>query len=405
MEIRPIVSSLSKNPVAALLIACQIALSVAILSNALAIIDQRMQMMRTQSGLDEDNTFLLNPQVFAANANKRQVIEDDMRLIRALPGVKAATPSAFIPLSTSGWSTTIRTTEDPNEVPDDKGAAIYFGDEQALGTYQVKLLSGRNFTSEEIAYLGDRENPDPSVVIITKTLAERLFPGESALGKRLDIGGGEGPLKQQVIGVVEDIASPWPRSKQPKQVVMIPVVSLQYQTYLVRTETGMRDSLMKRVETDLLASYDGRLVEDVQAFASVREQAFRSEFAMAVILGVISVLLLIITAFGIVGQTSFWVVQRTKQIGTRRALGARKSDILRYFQTENALISVVGALLGVALAFGLNYLLARLLGAEPLPFAFVPVAVASLVALGQIAVYFPARRASLVPPAIATRTA
>ena len=405
MEIRPIVSSLAKSPVAALLIACQIALSVAILSNALAIIGQRMEMIGTKSGLDEENTFLMRPQVFATNANHRQIIEDDMRLIRGLPGVVAATPSAFIPLSSSGWNSTMRTTEEPNEAPDNKNAAIYFGDSQALNTYQIKLLSGRNFTAEEIEYLDERGNPDPTVVIITKSLAERLYPGESALGKRLDINGSEGPLKQQVIGVVEDIASPWPRSRQPKQVVMITVVSLQFQTYLVRTEPGLRDGLMKRAEADLLAAYDGRLIEHVQAFASVRTDAFRSEFAMAIILAVISLLLLIITGFGIVGQTSFWVVQRTKQIGTRRALGARKADILRYFQMENALITGVGALLGVLLAFALNYLLARLLAAEPLPFAFVPVAVLSLVALGQIAVYFPARRASLVPPAIATRTA
>ncbi len=121
-------------------------------------------------------------------------------------------------------------------------------------------------------------------------------------------------------------------------------------------------------------------------------------------MGVVCLILLGITAAGIVGLTSFWVGQRQRQIGVRRALGARKRDILRYFQAENLIIAVGGAVLGIVLAIGLNLWLITHYEMDQLPLTYVLVSMLAVLVLGQLAVLVPARRASNVPPVVATRS-
>ncbi|RZA12399.1 MAG: FtsX-like permease family protein, partial [Lysobacteraceae bacterium] len=137
----------------------------------------------------------------------------------------------------------------------------------------------------------------------------------------------------------------------------------------------------------------------------LRDEFYQAPRAMAWLLGAVCVGLLLITALGIVGLASFWVQQRTKQIGVRRALGATKSQILRYFQTENFLIASIGIVLGMLMAYGLNQLLMAKYELPRLPLWYLPVGAVVLWLLGQLAVYAPARRAASVPPAIATRSA
>jgi putative ABC transport system permease protein len=125
---------------------------------------------------------------------------------------------------------------------------------------------------------------------------------------------------------------------------------------------------------------------------------------MAYLLVGVSIALLIITALGVVGLASFWVQQRTRQIGIRRALGATKGDILRYFQAENFILATLGIVVGMVLAYGINLWLMDKYQVARLPAEFLPIGAAVLWLLGQIAVLGPAMRASLIPPAIATRS-
>ena len=125
---------------------------------------------------------------------------------------------------------------------------------------------------------------------------------------------------------------------------------------------------------------------------------------MAWLLLTVIVSLLVVTALGIVGLASFWVQQRTKQIGIRRALGATKGQILRYFQTENFLLATVGIALGMLLAYAINQVLMSKYELDRLPLYYLPVGALALWLLGQVAVFAPARRAASVPPAIATRS-
>jgi putative ABC transport system permease protein len=125
---------------------------------------------------------------------------------------------------------------------------------------------------------------------------------------------------------------------------------------------------------------------------------------MVQMLTVVCAVLLAVTAFGIVGLTSYWVSQRRRQIGIRRTLGATRIAILQYFQTENLVITVAGVLVGLALAMAGNLWMIESFSTARLPLFYLVGGVLTMLVLGQLAVLWPALRAASVPPAIATRT-
>jgi putative ABC transport system permease protein len=111
-----------------------------------------------------------------------------------------------------------------------------------------------------------------------------------------------------------------------------------------------------------------------------------------------------VTGLGIVGLAWFGVTQRRKQIGTRRALGATRFDIMRYFMLENWMITSLGIVIGIAGAITLNWFLDTEYNTGRVPLWYLPLGTVALWLLGQLAVLLPARRAAGIPPALATRS-
>jgi putative ABC transport system permease protein len=156
---------------------------------------------------------------------------------------------------------------------------------------------------------------------------------------------------------------------------------------------------------DALNRLDGnRILRHPQSFAHMRSDYFSRDRTMIGLLLAAAIGLLLVTAFGIAGLASFWVQQRRRSIDIRRAIGATRSDILRYFQTENFLIVGLGIALGIALACVLNALLMQRYELPRLPLAYLPIGAVALWLLGQFAVLGPALRAAAVPPMVATRS-
>ncbi|HEX6834516.1 MAG TPA: FtsX-like permease family protein [Rudaea sp.] len=412
MEIRPIISALMRSKVALILIGLQIALTLAIVCNALFIISQRIDAMGRPSGMNEADTFMITSTGFGAKFDTKNTFIEDMALIRGLPGVVDASPINSLPMSDSGWS------ENINMAPGQKVAtttmAVYFFDDHGIDAHGVNLIAGRNFKPEEIT-VRDRGSVDwPSGVIITKALAEKLFPGQDAVGKQFYMSDPDRQPPQTVIGIVERMIAPWPRSfsyngdRNVVDYAMIVPQKVPYgnrTAYVVRAEPGRRDEVMKAVEAKMTESNHNRIVRNLKSVEQIRRECYAEDRAMMIILGVVIFCLLTITALGIVGMASFWVTQRTKQIGTRRALGATRASILRYFLTENFLITTGGLILGAFLTYAFSlWLMAHAQEAKLLPWHYVPVGFVCLWLLGQIAVFGPATRAARVPPAVATRS-
>jgi putative ABC transport system permease protein len=402
MEIGPIWRAMMRNKTGAILIALQIAVTMAIMVNAISIIQERGRMMARPSGIDEHNIFALSSIGFAKDFNERVTIEEDLAALREMPGVVNAIQSNSVPLSGGGWSMGLQT--EPGVGIDGPSAALYFVDEHALDTFGLNLLAGENFSATDIEWRERSATEWPDKTIITRATAEALYPDDpdGALGKTIYISDDD-PIT--IIGIIEQMQAPWNGWDGVERVILTPSHTLFKGTrYIIRTEPGMRDELMPQVEELLAERNKDRIIRSMRTMDEVREKSYRGDASMIKILTFTIVLLIAITSLGIVGLASFSVNRRTRQIGTRRALGANKVAILRYFMTENFIISLVGVLIGAALTIGLNIVMIEAFSLTRIAWYLVPLAMLMLLMVGQAAVFGPARKASSVPPAVATRT-
>jgi len=402
MEFGPIWRAMLRNKTGAILIALQIAVTMAIMVNAVSIMQEKSRMLSRPSGIDEHNIFNIVSVGFAQEFNERVTIEEDLAALRAMPGVVNAIQSNSVPLSGGGWNMSLQT--EPGENIEGTSAAIYFVDEHGMDTFGLNLLAGENFSATDINWRERSDTDWPDKTIITYAMAEALYPDDpdSALGKTVYISDIQ-PIT--ITGIMEQLQAPWAGWDGVERVMLTPTHTLFGATrYIIRTEPGMRDTLMPQVEELLAGRSKDRIVRSMRSMDEIRERSYRDDSSMIKILTFTIVMLIAVTSLGIVGLASFSVNRRTKQIGTRRALGATKVAILRYFMTENLLISLTGVIIGAALTVGLNILLIETFSLTRIAWYLVPVAMLLLLGIGQAAVFGPARRASAVPPAVATRT-
>jgi putative ABC transport system permease protein len=257
--------------------------------------------------------------------------------------------------------------------------------------------------------MGTQQPVTPPQVIVSKALAERLFPDGSALGKSFYA---MSATPSTIIGIVDPLhrqGTDQFANAYAGQSLIWPVRPDDARGifYIVRAKPGQLAAAMRAAPKALFAQSRMRIIDPkngVLDYAKIRHRVFESDRGMAILMGIISVVLLAITAAGIVGLTSFWVGQRRKQIGVRRALGATRHDILSYFLTENLLIGLGGVLLGALLAIAVNLWMVTRFEMDRMSLVYVGVGVIVLLLLGQGAVFAPALRASRVSPVEATRS-
>jgi putative ABC transport system permease protein len=403
LQIKPILAALRRHKSGTILIAVQIALTLAIVCNALFIVHQRIERVHRVTGINEQNLIAVQNRYVGKPESYVPLMKTDVAAIRNIPGVEAAYTTNTFPLRRGGWSTGIQV--DPDKTKDSLPSALYFVDEQALQTLGVKLIAGRNFSPSEIVVVGPQTTPAPPQVIITKAIADKLFPKGDALGKTIYYSKGK---PSTIIGIIEKLVVPWTDWEHMDNVTLMPVrFDSGWQSFMIRTKPGQQDAVFKAVPQALYAVNRMRVLPEkfgIRTFEQVRANAYEADRGMAILMTVVCGVLLAITAAGIVGLSSFWVGQRRKQIGVRRALGARRSDILSYFMTENFLIALGGVIVGTVLALGLSQWMLKYFEMPRVSFTYVGVGVVLLLALGQAAVFAPALRASKVSPVEATRS-
>jgi putative ABC transport system permease protein len=405
MEIRPIFASLRKHRIPAILIVLEIALACAVLCNAVFMIGKRVGDIRIANAIDERGISVVSlngtdPKLAASN------IPRDLAALRGIAGVQAVGATSSLPLSRNnwGWSFGLK----PDSSVNDKNAtnvSLYFlgdGADKALG---LQLQQGRFFNDDDYANsaLGGAALPATHVVIVTDSLAKQLWPGKTALGQMLY----SKPSYFTVVGVVADVLRPQASVHSSQRSYATTFFPLQTDAalgyYILRSAPQDRDRIVREAEQKL-ASLNPDAVAKGESYSDIRDKYFADMSSMAWMLVMVCVVMLAVTAFGIVGLTSFWVAQRRRQIGIRRAVGATRGDILSYFRTENLLLTGIGVVIGMALAFGINVYLMQHYEMGRMPWYYLPGGAVALWLLGQLAVLGPALRAAAVPPVVATRS-
>jgi putative ABC transport system permease protein len=407
VEFPTILASLRRHKTAAALIVLEIAFSCAILCNAVFLIGERAQRMQRPSGVAEQELVRIQLTGVGRDADADALTREDLRALRHIPGVIAAASSNQVPFGGSSWNSSVNLR--PEQMNPTLVAATYFGSEELLETLGLRLQAGRDFHRDEYVELDLLQSSGGQVklpaVIITRSMADRLFPGKNGLGESLYIWGEE-PLR--VVGVVDHLIRPneqgGPAGRENAVILPVRMPYTAGGNYLLRVPSARRTQVLQAAVAELQRISPNRIILAQQTFEGLRQDYFRQDRAMVWLLVAVCGALLVVTALGIVGLASFWVQQRTRQIGIRRALGATRGQILRHFQAENLVLTTLGTALGMALACGINAWLMQHHELPRLPTRFLPAGALSLWLLGQVAVLGPALRAAAVPPVVATRS-
>jgi putative ABC transport system permease protein len=408
MQLRPIVAALARHKVATALIVMQVALTLAVASNALFIVATRIVHLSRPTSTDEAHLFVIrNGWKLGQNATQIDAnIRADLNTLRHVTGVRDAFSSQGFPLGGFKDDIILRLKLKPDQKTSGLLVTYFASDEHAVDTLGLSLVAGRNFRPDEINAIGPNDKMSPGGVIVTRSLADKLFPEGSALGNTVYLP--DGPAA--IVGIVASLQGPLLHGGNlDGYTVLIPThyVDPAGVVYLVRTDSTAIKPVIAATLKALQERGGVRVIdpkEGVVSMAHVRESAYAEDRSVALLMSIVCGLLLLATAGGIVGLSSFWVSQRRRQIGVRRSLGATTDDILRYFHAENFLIVSGGIVLGTLLAFLANLALMRIYELPHMP-PYVPLLGALLLwLLGQLAVWGPARYAAKVPPVVAIRT-
>jgi putative ABC transport system permease protein len=404
MEVLPILSALRRNKVGALLIGLQVALTLAIVCNCVSIIQQFRGQMARPSGMAEADIFSVLNTWVGQPVDLKSRIEADLAALRTQPGVVDAEATNALPLVGFGWGVGISLK--PDQERETAPAAEYLVDEHGLAVYGIKLIAGRWFSADEVKDLHTGDVVSAASVVMTQRLARTLFPSGKALGQVIYLNSTTAPIR--IVGVVERAQAPWAGISQfelaIENSVFLPQRFLDNNLfYVVRARPGALATVMGAVRDTLYAVSRRRIILEVSPFQETRRRIYQSERSLSVMLGVLCALLLTVTACGIVGLVLYWVSQRRRHIGMRRALGARRVDILRYFHLENLMIAGAGALLGIVVGLAGNTWLASTLALTRMSAGYICTGTLIVLALSQAAVLWPALRAAAIPPAAAIR--
>ena len=411
MEIRALMKAMWRSRTGPLLVAAQVAITLAVLTNVAYIVQQRLETAGKPTGMDVDNIFWATVQPYVQEYNYEAAARSDLAWLNSLPAVVAATTTNILPQTWSGLGLPFAAKAEQLNTPNGgTGGRIYYADERFIDAFGLKLAAGRNFAASMVvppeADMGASLATWPPEMIVTREMADKLFPGGDALGKTVYVGLVN--RSSTIIGIVDHMQGVPIGGRFEQfgiQIVLVPLTPPGPNSlYVVRTKPGERDATMARVEKELADRQPGRFLGRVEAFsrtASLTRAGYRSS---AIILSVVGLFVLAVTVVGIVGLAAFNVATRTKQLGTRRAIGARKFHILRYFLVENWIITTIGCLVGCTLALAAGVKLSVMYMMPRLPLYYLVAGVLCLWAVGFFAVLLPARRAASISPATATRT-
>jgi putative ABC transport system permease protein len=406
----PIVKALLRNKVRLALISLEIALTLAVASNCLTILLDVRRAMQRISGFDDEALIAVRiepvARSFAEPGSVANAIREDLAVLRRLPGVSTATNSSLLPWSGGGNSTEIKAA---GAKGDFLRTQIYEADDQILATLGLALVEGHGFSPDDVKR--DLESPVAAAeksagapagsdVVVSRAFAELAFGPGPAVGKVLE--DSEGRLLR-IVGVVGHFYNPYPWPID-EYVVFTPSTSGSFADgwrFLIRTEPGST-ATTTAIEEALSAAGSARIVK-ASRVDELRSAYFGPHRIASSAMAAIIALIVFVTSLGVVGLASFSVTERTRQIGTRRALGARRADILQHFLLESGFVAGVGLAIGVVLAYALNIALRSAASAPRLDPRILVASLLALWTLALLATLAPALRAAAIPPALATR--
>lgn len=383
-----------------LLVVAQVAISFILLIGAGLFIRSLQQAQLSNVGFKSQNLLIASMDVSLARYDQSKGLNFYQRLIQrveSLPGVRSATLAKSVPLQVGNnqqMSVVIEGYETSQNVnlPIDYNvvAPNYF---QTMG---IALSKGREFT--------ERDKTDaPGVVVVNQTMAQRFWPGQNPLGKRLSIAGRKGPYLE-VVGVAND-SKYYNVQEEPRAFMYLPFLQVYKPGMTLHINAaGDPTSVLANVRHEIQALDEDVPVYNVMTMTEHLDASLVTLRVAAVLLGLFGLLALVLAGVGLYGVISYSVSQRKREIGIRMALGARRSNVLKMVIKQGMLLTLVGLVIGLGAAFALARMLSSLLyginANDLMTFASVSLL---LVGVALVASFIPARKATKVDPMLALR--
>lgn len=414
-ELANIFSGLKQAKTRTALSILQIAITLAVLASSMAAIKHFRQIVNDSIG--DGNTQVITVEIEQLGtpsdgsdesmlAYYKSKYEQNKQILKSIDGVEEVSIINGFPNSSVVPDLQAATARDAER---SVRITAYNGETSLVDALGMKLMAGRNFREDEIQWSKlVRVSANYPVVfqhpsiLISQALADELFEGGQALNKQVYM------LNEpyNVIGIVDRLPGSNPRQVQDNEFSVVfaglPVVAKS--RIVVKANIYNVDSLIAEIEQKLTSQVPLDQLVSIKLLSEIKEKTMQSMIGTLSILGFVSVFLLLVTAMGSYGQTSFTVTQRIRHIGIKRAIGATKFDILMYFLIENSVISLMGIILGVGLSYALNIVFVGGLGLLKIDITTILFCIAFIWFIGILSALVPARIAASVPPAIATRS-
>lgn len=405
MDIKPILLSLKHNKFMAILMVIQIALTMGVLSSSVLVATATLSEWNMPSGIPHEDIVRISPEFYDETQDVGQAMVRDIERVEQMSQVVAITTSSQVPF-TSERLTNVYVSADKEAKRHQ--TAIFDSDKALFNVLDLKLVEGRWLDDSDLVKGPAETTPESaSVVMVSQDMATELFGENSAVGETVWLSQGGNPV--QIVGVYSNFMTGERLNGQGRsyQSMIRPQIKWAANSqphYLMRVAGGQAATLMP----DLLALFykeRGRYVNTTELLKRTQKRMYDGRGSRALTFLVISAVLLLITALGITGLTAFQITQKKKQIGTRRALGAKKRDIIRYFLTENAIITWLGLTLGIIVTLIISFDLSQSMNENLLSFSVLGATGLLIWFINALAVWFPARQAANIAPAIVTRSA
>jgi putative ABC transport system permease protein len=386
-----------------LLVAGQVALSLVLLVSAGLLFQSLARLYDVDPGFRPDHVLTmsvsLSPTQYDTDAKRAGFYTQLVDRVEALPGVEHA--SLTLTLPTAGWAgTPIQITGRPEPPLNQRPiAVVQLISPDYFSTLEIPLKRGRAFT------ISDKAGA-PGVAIIDESLARRFWPqyprGEDPIGQHLMVGSNRQPL--QIVGIAAAVYQQG-RDTAPMPGFYLPNAQQPPQAAILALRTRSDPpAFANAVRRQVLALDHNQPISEVKTLAAVLDASESQRRLMFSLLGAFSVVATLLAVLGLYSVISYSVVERTREIAIRQALGARRGSILALVLRQGVVLALGGIVLGVAGAAGLTRLLTSMLfgvkAIDPVTFALAAM-LFLIVALA--ASYIPARRAAAVEPMAALR--
>ncbi len=386
----------------------QLALTVALLAGAGLTLKSFWQAQNTPFGFRRDGilTMVISLPETRYNEDKaRAFYQALLARVQALPGVGSAATAFNIPFDDESYINALHITGTPPPVPGEElQTKVTFVTADYFKVMGMPILRGRAFGP------GDRADT-PKTILIDEPFARRFFPGQDPVGKQVDDGDGNDPQAPPytVVGVVGHLRVEAPSADSdvrdlPRMYVCAEQVVMTKRMILARVPEGDPLALAAPVRRAVLSLDPDVPVSHVATMEQNIAANFASQRLTLILLASFAVLALGLASLGLYGVMALGVMQRTRELGIRMALGAQRANVLRLVLGQSARLVGAGLALGLAAALGAGRLLSSVVyGVNTLDVEILALVALVLGGVGMLASYLPARRATRIDPLTALR--